>query len=167
MSDRTRSPASVFVLRYALEARLASSPSASGPQIDRLRQGTTPSGGSDSLERVRIDYADLCRRCKGLTEEEERVCRLRYGSAVGTEVYERWIGSHNLEDAEKWQGEVLLGDKDPANPELRKVLGVRARWPSYGEIGGEVGLSERQVKARLASAADRVRRTVGDDGEQA
>lgn len=134
------SPAKVLLCRFSLEAMLSSAPSASGRQIDALREGTQPNKHGwrgDALERKRQQYADLVLLTKDLNPEELRICRYRYGCTAGIERYERIVTAHDLEDAERWQGETMLPGRMgavPDNPDLRKVVGTRARLPDFQEI---------------------------------
>lgn len=155
-------PARVLLGRFALEAMLSSAPSPSGPQLDALRNGTTPNRDGwrgDALERRRQQYADLVLLTKDLSTEEMRVCRLRYGCTAGVEQYQRLVTKWNLSDAMQHQCEVPT--KEVAdNPDLCVVEGTRARLPGYQEIARAVGISERQVKSRLDGAAAKVRRSI-------
>lgn len=168
----------MLLARFSLEAMLSSAPSASGRQIDALREGTQPNKHGwrgDALERKRQQYADLVLLTKDLNPEELRVCRLRYGCTAGIERYERIVTTSDLEDAERWQGETMLPGRLGAvadNPDLRKVVGTRARLPNFQEIAavcnephfGPMGLTypaeqttPRQVQRLLESARGKVK----------
>jgi hypothetical protein len=152
---------------------LSSAPSASGRQIDALREGTQPNKHGwrgDALERKRQQYADLVLLTKDLNQEELRVCRYRYGCTAGIERYERIVSTSDMEDAERWQGETMLPGRMGAvadNPDLRKVVGTRARLPDFGQIadrlnieadekGQDPSTTARQVKRLLESARQKV-----------
>lgn len=156
-------PSSVLLARFALEAQLASAPSASGRQIDALREGTQPNKHGwrgDALERRRQQYADLVLLTRDLNPEELRVCRYRYGCTAGIERYERIVSTADMADAERWQGETMLPGRLGAvadNPDLRKVVGTRARLPDFGQIAGVVPeTTPRMVKRLLESARAKV-----------
>lgn len=157
------SPRNILIARFALEDRLASAGSKTGQQCQMLANGQQPGGGNGSgVERIRIMLADLVLKTRDLTPEELHLCRLRYASTLGgVALYKRKIGIASLEDAERWQGEVLLPmERDADNPDLRTVQGVRARWADYRVIAKEAGggLTARQVESRIKSALAKVRK---------
>ena len=165
------SPAKVLLCRFSLEAMLSSAPSASGRQIDALREGTQPNKHGwqdDPLERKRIEYADKLLHCKSLNAEEEAVCRLRYGGTAGIEHYERLVAEHELGDVQKYQAETPLPGRMgavPDNPHLRKVVGKRARLPDYFAIARDLGMSHHQVRRRFITAIAKVKASQAARGE--
>lgn len=158
-------PARVLLGRFALEAMLSSAPSASGRQIDALREGTQPNRDGwrgDALERRRQQYADLVLLTKDLNADELRVCRYRYGCTAGVESYRRLVTKWNLSDAMEYQCEVPI--KEVAeNADLCVVEGMRARLPGFQEISAALRGTDadspytpRQVKRLLESARQKV-----------
>lgn len=158
------SPSQVLLARFALESMLSSVPSVTGRQIEALRNNTQPQRDGwrgDGLERRRQQYADLVLLTRDLNQEELRICRLRYGCTAGIERYERIVTTSDLEDAERWQGETMLPGRMGAvadNPDLRKVVGTRARLPDFQQIAQALpeGTTSRQVKRTLESARSKV-----------
>lgn len=157
------SPAKVLLCRFSLEAMLASAPSATGKQIEALRDGMQPNKHGwrgDALERKRQQYADLVLLTRDLNPEELRICRYRYGCTAGIERYERIVSTSDMEDAERWQGETMLPGRMGAvadNPDLRKVVGTRARLPDFQQIAEALPeTTARQVKRALESARQKV-----------
>lgn len=162
-----QSPSAVLQLRYYLESLLSSARSLQGAQMEALRRGTVgvQGGAPDSGEGLRLLYLDLLALCRSLSEEQERLCRLRFGTPSGWESYERnapggevqrqpWVdGPGQLETLGTPEGEDMVRPL----PEGRVLVrGRRACWPSYEEIAAQVGLSPYQVRRRLGAALGRV-----------
>lgn len=152
------SPSHVLMTRFALEAELTCVPSRTGEQCEALREQRQELGGG-RMGKL-IAYQDLILLTKDLTSDELRICRLRYGCTAGIERYERIVTSHDLEDAERWQGETMLPGRMGAvadNPDLRKVVGIRARLPDFQQIAESLPeTTARQVKRLLETARAKV-----------
>lgn len=158
MSEDDESADYILERRFALEEELSSVSSLTGEQCEALAQ-ERPQHGSGRTGKL-IKFADKAILARGLTAEEMAVCRLRFGTTAGLLAYDRLVSLHELADVEQWQGEVLVpGDagRIAENPDLRMVVGVKARPPTNKEIADALGLTERQVKSRLASARGKVR----------
>lgn len=156
----------VLVARYLLEGQLTAPGSLSGHQADRLRLGLIgpPSDGArpNTAEMLRARLADLLLLCRDLNSLEETACRVRYGgsgAAWGTEVYRRVT---RLCDLREGGGEDVasLKPKAPGGEPLGRgwaeVVGVRARRPSFEEVGAVCGCSPRQAARALGVARAKI-----------
>lgn len=160
-------PAKVLVGRFQLEQQLASSRSLTGQQLERVEEGLGGSRGAGGASR---NIAELlaCRLstlsvfCRALSRREERVCRARYGSVAGVTIY---TDVRPLADLREGDGEDII-DMRPQSPdgELLKgcvqVRGVRARFPSYVEIGQGLGLTAHQVHHLLNTSRAKIGRAL-------
>lgn len=151
------SPSQVLLARFALESMLSSVPSVTGRQIDALRNEV---GSSPAEVTAHEKYMEKLWLTRDLTPAELRACRLHLDSSdAGIERYERIVAAHEIEDVEKWQGETMLPGRMgavPDNPHLRKVVGVRARRPSFQEVGKEMGITTKQAQGLIGSALAKV-----------
>lgn len=141
-------PARVLLLRYMLLDRLTAPGSISGHQADRLRSGLggrPPDGGRpNTAETMRARLADLLLLCRDLNRTEELCCRMRYGAtAVAGSVTYTLL--RRLCDLREGDGEEIV-DLRPQGPDGSPmpgwvtVRGVKARYPSYGEIAQRLAL---------------------------
>ena len=160
------SPAKILSLRYALEASLVSPGSLSGPMLEALQAGlggSRPDGARrNTQETLRARLADLTLLCRGLSPEQERVCRARYGQPGQPKPYRRL---RRLCDIREGDGEEIASLK-PTGPDgeplpgWAEVSGWRAELPSYQDIGSAMGLSPGQVRGILDRARSRIAREI-------
>ena len=154
-------PAQVLRARFHLEQQLSAPGSMSGYQTDRLAMGLSgPSGNgarSDGAERLRSQLADLVLLCRGLTAEEERVCRLKYGAAGTIETYRR----HRRPcDMQQGDGEEVIAVKTEYDGYV-EVEGKRSRYPVLEAVAKQSGLTVRQVRTRIQSALGKISAAIG------
>lgn len=167
-------PPKVLILRYFLESQLAAAASITGRQAERAELGLTgppPDGGRVNVQEVlRARLADFTILCRDLSELEQAICRARYGSYGGTEGYRVVKRLCDVPDLlippdgnarRRGDGEEL-SDLRPTDPEGKplagwvEVSGVRARLPSYTEIGDLLGFTPGQVRGILQSAREKI-----------
>lgn len=160
------SPAKILSLRFALEAALSAPGSLSGPMLEALQAGlggARPDGARrNAQENLRARLADLTLLCRGLSPEQERVCRLRYGEPGQPRPYRRL---RRLGDILEGDGEELVslkptGPSGEPMPGWAEVSGWRAELPSYAAIGATMGLSPGQVRGILDRARSRIAREI-------
>ena len=164
---KIRDPRDVLRSLFALRYRLGSAPSQQGALEDQLKQGgrVQSSFDLDRAQHKHLAFAEALLATLTLTAEEIEVVELRYAPdarETGAEVYERIVPSADVPSATEGQGEEVIPGtaRDHAGepiPGYTKVVGRRARMPSYQEIGQRVGLSETQVRRRVQSALGKVR----------
>lgn len=152
----------VLISRYLLQARLSSPGSLSGHQVEQARLGLggrPPDGGRiNTQDELRARLADLLLLCRDLNKDEERVCRQRYGTTAGVEQYS---AVRRLCDLREGDGEDVA-DTQPRTPEGQPMpgfVGVRGRrccYPSYAEVGAELGMQAGQVRSLLDSARAKI-----------
>mgnify|MGYP000944948409 FL=1 len=160
--SRDSTPAQILRDMFALRDRLMSPGSTSGHQGERARQGLSgppPDGARvNTQEIMRARYGDLLLLVKDLTEVERECCRLRYGTVVGVETHE---ALRRAGDVLEGDGEVVVDAKPkdldgvPMDGWVR-VRGPRSRYPSFGEIARETGLTARQVQRHLEDARSKI-----------
>lgn len=167
------SPGQILRIRFVLAETMASPPSTTGTALEVGQNGhaqVTAFGRSPSSMRR---WADVLHLCRGLTAEEEQVCRLRYTLIAGLVKYEREIAAHDLGVAMEREGEERSG---PIEGGRCKVTGTKAVWASWGQIAGRLNtltatinpdwsarmelpqtpLSPRQCQSRYESASAKV-----------
>lgn len=150
-------PAQVLRARFHLEQQLSAPGSMSGYQADRLAMGLSgPSGNgarSDGAERLRSQLADLVLLCRGLTAEEELVCKLKYGAAGTIETYRR----HRRPcDIRQGDGEEVIAVKTEHEGYV-EVEGKRSRYPVLEVVAKQSGLTVDQVRRRLGNATRKIK----------
>ena len=164
------SPAKILSLRYALEAQLAAPGSLSGPMLDALQAGlggARPDGARrNTQEELRARLADLTLLCRGLTADQERVCRARYAGIGAIRPYARL---RRLGDLREGEGEEVsslrpLGPDGERLEGWAEVSGWRAELPSYGAIGAATGLTPGQVRGLLDKARGRIAKAIRHRG---
>lgn len=164
---KIRGPRDVLVALFTLRGKLSNTPSRQGALEDELRQGGRVQQGFD-LDRAQSRHLALAEAALAtltLTAEELEVVDLRYqpdARMTGAETYERIVPSGDVPSSTDGAGEEVIPGtaRDHAGepiPGYTKVVGRRARMPSYQEIGQRVGLSETQVRRRVQSALGKVR----------
>lgn len=162
-------PPKALYLRYMLEARLVSPGSTSGLVAERCKLGlaTREPYQGDGAATIRAELADLMLCCRDLTSMEQRVCRMRYGSAAGSVSYE---AARKLDDMRDGDGEEIV-DLKPTTPNGEmmvgwvKVRGVKARYPSYAEIAShmaEQGVQNADGQPMSEGAVERVLRNASE-----
>ena len=156
MSDKL-TPAGVLRARFHLEQQLSAPGSMSGYQADRLAMGLSgPSGNgarSDGAERLRSQLADLVLLCRGLTAEEELVCKLKYGAAGTIETYRR----HRRPcDIRQGDGEEVIAVKTEHDGYV-EVEGKRSKYPVLEVVAKQSGLTVDQVRRRLGNATRKIK----------
>lgn len=166
MTSRSNAtPAQVLRARFHLERQLSAPGSMSGYQTDRLAMGLSgPSGNgarSDGAERLRSQLADLVLLCRGLTVEEERVCRLKYGAAGTVETYRRHRRPCDMRPGD---GEDVVNAKT-GHEGFVEVEGKRAAYPVREQIAASAGMTARQVKSRLSSAHSKIADAIKTSGQ--
>lgn len=157
--------------RYLLESRLTSAGSTSGIVAERARLGlaTRPDGGyqGGGGDTVRQELAWLLGLCRGLSQTEERVCRVRYSTPAGSVGYERLV---RVGDMREGDGEDIVDvrPKDlDGNPQDGWVLvrGVRSRLPSYQEVAhhlAEQGMRNADGQPMSSGAVEKVLRVASE-----
>lgn len=157
--------------RYLLESRLTSAGSTSGIVAERARLGlaTRPEGGyqGGGGDTVRQELGWLLGLCRGLNEQEERVCRARYAAPAGSVGYERLV---RVSDMVEGDGEDIIDvrPKDlDGKPQDGWVLvrGVKSRLPSYQEVAAhlaEQGMSNADGAPMTAGAVEKVLRVASE-----
>ncbi|MFO0578675.1 MAG: hypothetical protein U1A78_32125 [Polyangia bacterium] len=152
----------VLIARFLLEARLSSPGSISGHQVEQAKLGMggrPPDGGRVNVQEVlRARLADLLLLCRDLNKDEERVCRCRYGTTAGAELY---TAIRRLCDLREGDGEDVadMNPRDPGGAPMTgyvAVTGQRGRFPNYEEIGRQLGLTAVQVRTLLYSARAKI-----------
>lgn len=156
MSDKL-TPAGVLRARFHIEQQLSAPGSLSGYQADRLAMGLSgPSGNgarSDGAERLRSQLADLVLLCRGLTAEEELVCKLKYGAAGTIETYRR----HRRPcDIRQGDGEEVIAVKTEHDGYV-EVEGKRSKYPVLEVVAKQSGLTVDQVRRRLGNATRKIK----------
>ena len=155
MSDKL-TPARVLRARFHIEQQLSAPGSLSGYQADRLAMGLSgPSGNgarSNGQDTLRAKLGDLLLLCRDLTPEEENVCRLKYSMQGQIETYRRHRRPCDMRPGD---GEDVINAKTE-HEGFVEVEGKRAQFPILGDIAAQVGLTKRQVRARLSSAASKI-----------
>lgn len=156
MSEKL-TPARVLRARFHLEQQLSAPGSMSGYQADRLAMGLSgPSGNgarSDGAERLRSQLADLVLLCRGLTAEEELVCKLKYGAAGTIETYRR----HRRPcDIRQGDGEEVIAVKTEHDGYV-EVEGKRSKYPVLEVVAKQSGLTVDQVRRRLGNATRKIK----------
>lgn len=139
MDWKNLTPPQALRLRYVLEDRLISPGSTSGLVAERCRLGLATRGPyqGDGASGIRADLADLVLVCRDLNPLEQRCCRLRYGATAGTVGYE---AARRIGDLLGGDGEEIVDRRPsdleghPLGGEWVRVVGVKARMPSYIEI---------------------------------
>jgi hypothetical protein len=101
-------PSQVLRERFELEAAFASTPSASGPQLEAahtriLGHGHNGSRG-DGMEERRIRFMDLLVLTRGLKREDVEVCRLKYRTLAKLVPYDKL---RRLSDVRTGDGETI------------------------------------------------------------
>lgn len=135
-------PPKALRLRYVLEDRLVAPGSTSGLIAERCRLGlaTREPYQGDGAASVRADLADLLLVCRDLTPLEQRVCRLRYGSAAGSVTYE---AARKIDELREGDGEEII-DLRPTSPDGSpmagwvRVRGIKTRVLTYQEIAEQM-----------------------------
>lgn len=155
--DDKLTPARVLRARFHIEQQLSAPGSLSGYQADRLAMGLSgPSGNgarSDGAERLRSQLADLVLLCRGLTAEEELVCKLKYGAAGTIETYRR----HRRPcDIRQGDGEEVIAVKTEHEGYV-EVEGKRSRYPVLEVVAKQSGLTVDQVRRRLGNATRKIK----------
>lgn len=155
--DDKLTPAGVLRARFHIEQQLSAPGSLSGYQADRLAMGLSgPSGNgarSDGAERLRSQLADLVLLCRGLTAEEELVCKLKYGAAGTIETYRR----HRRPcDIRQGDGEEVIAVKTEHDGYV-EVEGKRSKYPVLEVVAKQSGLTVDQVRRRLGNATRKIK----------
>ena len=158
-------PAQVLRSRFHLEQQLSAPGSLSGYQADRLQMGLSgPSGNgarSNGQDTLRAKLGDLLLLCRGLTPEEEKVCRLKYGTQGQIETYRR----HRRPcDMQQGDGEEVIAVKTEYDGYV-EVEGKRSRYPVREQIAASAGMTARQVKSRLSSAHSKIADAIKTSGQ--
>lgn len=169
---RDLTPAKVLRGRYLLEARLTAPGSTSGIVAERCRLGLAarPQDGyqGDGGSETRLELAHLLSFCRDLNAAEQLACRLRYAGVSGHTTYERIIRDSDLRDG---SGEVLIDrhptdqDGKPLGGEWVRVIGIKARLPSYAEVARQMaaqGHANADGDPMTAGAAEKLLRTAAE-----
>ena len=160
------SPAKILSLRYALEAALSAPGSLSGPMLEALQAGlggARPDGARrNTQEDLRARLADLALLCRGLSPEQERVCRARYAGIGAIRPYARL---RRLGDLREGEGEEVsslrpLGPDGERLEGWAEVSGWRAELPSYAAIGAAMGLTPGQARGILDRARGKIAKAI-------
>jgi len=150
-------PAQVLRARFHLEQQLSAPGSMSGYQADRLAMGLSgPSGNgarSDGAERLRSQLADLVLLCRGLTAEEELVCKLKYGAAGTIETYRRHRRPCDIRHGD---GEEVIAVRTEHEGYV-EVEGKRSKYPVLEVVAKQSGLTVDQVRRRLGNATRKIK----------
>lgn len=172
---KIRDPRDVLRSLFALRDRLGTAPSQQGVLEDQLRQGgrVQTSMDLDKAQHRHLAYAEALLATLTLSVEELEVVQLRYAPDAresGAETYERVV--RTADTPHEGEGEdVLPGTpRDYSGqpmPGYTRVRGRRARMPTHEEIGQRVGLTARQVRARIESALSKIREHLSRSREAA
>lgn len=163
---RTLTPPRVLLGRFLLEDRLSAGRSITGFQLEQAELGLSvrgsSGGGRNVAELLAARLATLTAFCVRLRAVEEKVCRARYGAVAGIVGY---TAIRLLCDILEGDGEEIvdLRPKDLDGRPLQhsvQVRGVRARFPSYEEIGAAAGLTAHQVRYLLDAARSKIGRAL-------
>jgi hypothetical protein len=159
MSDKL-TPAGVLRARFHIEQQLSAPGSLSGYQADRLAMGLSgPSGNgarSDGAERLRSQLADLVLLCRGLTAEEELVCKLKYGAAGQIATYRQYRRPCDMRPGD---GEEVIRAVTE-HEGFVEVEGKQNLRPVSSKIASQTGLTARQVQSRISSALGKIARAL-------
>lgn len=158
-------PAQVLRARFHLEQQLSAPGSLSGYQADRLQMGLSgPSGNgarSNGQDTLRAKLGDLLLLCRRLTPEEEKVCRLKYGTQGQIETYRRHRRPCDMRPGD---GEDVVNAKT-GHEGFVEVEGKRAAYPVREQIAASAGMTARQVKSRLSSAHSKIADAIKTSGQ--
>jgi hypothetical protein len=91
--------------------------------------------------------------CRGLTAEEELVCKLKYGAAGTIETYRR----HRRPcDIRQGDGEEVIAVKTEHEGYV-EVEGKRSKYPVLEVVAKQSGLTVDQVRRRLGNATRKIK----------
>jgi len=169
--------------RFALEQQVSAPQSATGPALARAR-GEDPGVVNLGQESVRERLALLTLLCRDLTAEEEAVCRVRLLGCGGHDQVERCVPTADLVaaqllpellptrltlDGDEEVGAARDEHGDP-RPGWRLVAGLRARRPSWAEVGAELRCESWRARSAFDRAvgkvASRLRRVFEGEGAE-
>jgi len=130
--------------RFELEAAFASTPSASGPQLEAVRTrclGPGHNGGMvDRAEDKRIRLMDLMALTRDLNREEIEVCRLKYWTLATSEerLYNRRLSDIRDGDGEDIVSTTALDEKGQPLAGWVQVRGYRLAVAGNGAIADDM-----------------------------
>ncbi len=151
---------------FTLQQQLHHPHSPMGKQLDRAKHECVPSSPrSNHIEDLNIALVDLSLLLIDLTEDEKRVCELRYGPSGEVIPYQDTVCKEALtrvqfEDgsAEMMtkEGETLISSSPPLSGFVQ-VTGWKRRCLTYQEIAAKLGIPFQTVRKLDRSACEKVR----------
>lgn len=151
---------------FTLQQQLHNPHSPIGKQLDRAKHQCTPSAPrSNHIEDLHIAFVDLSLLLQDLTDDEKRVCELRYGPSGEVIPYQDTVSEEALtrvqfEDGSAEMmtkaGETLISSSAPLSGFVQ-VTGWKRRCLTYQEIAEKLSLPFQVVRKLDRSACEKVR----------